>query len=76
MHRQSGERLPSDLTDAQWAHLEPLIPPADRSGRTAEAPQKDANFGQGAKSDRQLHGIINAHASPTVRAADPVIPGA
>src|ERR1700685_307277 len=33
IHRQSGERLPSDLTDAQWAHLEPLIPPADPGGR-------------------------------------------
>src|SRR5450759_3267331 len=32
IHRQSGERLPSDLTDAQWAHLEPLIPPADHGG--------------------------------------------
>ncbi len=32
-YRQSGERLPSDLTDAQWALLEPLIPPADPGGR-------------------------------------------
>jgi hypothetical protein len=31
--------------------------------------------GQGAESDRQLRGIINTHASPIVRAADPVIPG-
>ena len=33
IYRQSGERLPSDLTDAQWALLEQLIPPADPGGR-------------------------------------------
>ena len=25
-------RYPSDLTDAEWAHIEPLIPPAKRGG--------------------------------------------
>ena len=25
-------RYPSDLTDAEWAHIEPLIPPATRGG--------------------------------------------
>jgi transposase len=25
-------RYPSDLTDAEWAHVEPLIPPAKRGG--------------------------------------------
>ena len=32
-HRQSGHGFPSDLTDAQWARLEPLIPPAKTGGR-------------------------------------------
>ena len=31
-YRQSGAALPSDLTDAQWERLEPLIPAA-KSGR-------------------------------------------
>jgi Putative transposase of IS4/5 family (DUF4096) len=31
-YRQSGTALPSDLTDAQWERLEPLIPAA-KSGR-------------------------------------------
>ena len=35
-HRQaanrSGLRYPSDLTDEEWAHVEPLIPPAKRGG--------------------------------------------
>jgi len=29
---RSGLRYPSDLTDAEWAHVEPLIPPAKRGG--------------------------------------------
>ncbi len=28
-----GLRYPSDLTDAEWALIEPLIPPAKRGGR-------------------------------------------
>jgi len=36
-HRQSAERYgvryPSDLTDAEWALVEPMIPPAKRGGR-------------------------------------------
>ncbi len=29
-------RYPSDLTDAQWALIEPHIPPAKRGGRRRE----------------------------------------
>src|SRR6202161_3244840 len=32
-YRQSGAALPSDLTDAQWERLEPLIPAAKSGGR-------------------------------------------
>jgi len=36
-HRQRyerrGLRYPSDLTDPEWALIEPLIPPAKRGGR-------------------------------------------
>src|ERR1700690_75977 len=32
-HKQSGPGLPSDLTDAQWARLGPLIPAAKPGGR-------------------------------------------
>ena len=36
-HRQAaarrGLRYPSDLTDAEWALIEPMIPPARRGGR-------------------------------------------
>lgn len=39
-HRQRYERkdlrYPSDLTDAEWALIEPLIPPAKRGGRPRE----------------------------------------
>jgi len=29
-------RYPSDLTDEEWSHIEPLIPPAKRGGRDRE----------------------------------------
>src|SRR3954466_14371558 len=32
-YKRSDERYPSDLTDAEWSHLEPLIPPAKAGGR-------------------------------------------
>src|SRR4249920_2154847 len=39
-HRRAAERrglrYPSDLTDAEWALVEPLIPPAKRGGRRRE----------------------------------------
>ena len=39
-HRYSadrrGLRYPSDLTDAEWALVEPMIPPAKRGGRRRE----------------------------------------
>jgi transposase len=32
-HARDGLRYPSDLTDAEWALVEPFIPPAKRGGR-------------------------------------------
>jgi transposase len=32
-HAPRKGRYPSDLTDAEWALIEPLIPPAERGGR-------------------------------------------
>jgi transposase len=32
-YERSGLRYPSDLTDAEWALVEPLIPPAKHGGR-------------------------------------------
>jgi len=42
LYRQSGQGLPSDLTDAQWAHLERLIPPADPGGRPRKTDMRAA----------------------------------
>lgn len=33
IYERSGLRYPSDLTDEEWALVEPLIPPAKRGGR-------------------------------------------
>jgi len=32
-HDRAGLRYPSDLTDTEWALVEPFIPPARRDGR-------------------------------------------
>ena len=32
-HDRDELRYPSDLTDAEWAILEPLFPPPSRTGR-------------------------------------------
>jgi transposase len=32
-YQRKGLRYPSDLTDAEWALIEPMIPPAKRGGR-------------------------------------------
>ena len=32
-HDRAGLRYPSDLTDAEWALVEPFVPPARRGGR-------------------------------------------
>ena len=32
-HERAGLRYPSDLTDGEWALVEPFIPPAKRGGR-------------------------------------------
>ena len=33
---RKGLRYPSDMTDAEWALIEPLIPPGKRHGRHRE----------------------------------------
>jgi transposase len=42
IYRQCGEGLPSNLTDGQWARLEPLIPPAKPGGRPRETDMRAA----------------------------------
>ncbi len=32
-YERKGLRYPSDVSDAEWALIEPLIPPAKRGGR-------------------------------------------
>jgi putative transposase len=34
-------RYPSDVTDEEWKHLEPLIPPAKRGGRKREVDMRE-----------------------------------
>ena len=39
---RSGERYPSDMTDEEWARLEPLIPPAKPGGRPRATNMREA----------------------------------
>lgn len=45
-HRRSyarvGGRYPSDVTDDEWARLEPLIPPAKPGGRPRQTNMREA----------------------------------
>ena len=41
-YKQSGRGLPSDLTDAQWERLEPLIPAAKPGGRPRKTDMRAA----------------------------------
>jgi transposase len=41
-YKRSDERYPSDLTDAEWAHLAPLIPPAKPGGRPRDTDMREA----------------------------------
>ncbi len=36
LYERKGARYPSDLSDAEWALIAPLIPPAKRGGRRRE----------------------------------------
>jgi transposase len=41
-YRQAGDRVPSDLTDAEWARLAPLIPDAKPGGRPRKTDMRAA----------------------------------
>jgi transposase len=41
-YRQDGDRIPSDLTDAEWSRLEPLIPEAKPGGRPRKTDMRAA----------------------------------
>jgi putative transposase len=41
-YRRAGGRFPSDLTDAEWARLEPLIPAATPGGRPRKTDMRSA----------------------------------
>lgn len=41
-HRQTGIGFPSDLTDAEWDRLAPLVPPASPGGRPRKTDMRSA----------------------------------
>ena len=45
LYERRGPRYPSDLTDAEWALIAPLIPPAKRGGRPREVAVREVMNG-------------------------------
>jgi hypothetical protein len=45
---QQIARYPSDLTDDEWAHVEPLIPPAKRGGNKRHVEVREVECAPGA----------------------------
>ncbi len=41
LYERKGARYPSDLRDAEWALIAPLIPPAKRGGRRREVDERE-----------------------------------
>src|SRR4051812_50213748 len=41
LYERKGLRYPSDMTDAEWALIEPLIPPEKRPGRHREVVMRE-----------------------------------
>jgi putative transposase len=42
IYRREGKGYPTDLRDAEWARLEPLIPPARPGGRPRKTDMRTA----------------------------------
>ncbi len=40
-YHRDKQRYPSDLTEEEWSHVAPLIPPAKRGGRKREVVERD-----------------------------------
>ncbi len=53
---RSQLRYPSDLTDSEWAHVEPLIPPAKRGGNRRHVDVREVVNGLSTSSARAANG--------------------
>ncbi len=59
-------RYPSDLTDAEWAHIEPLIPPGKPGGGKRRVARRRA---RGYPRGDQRRDVHSEHRLPVARAA-------
>ena len=62
---RSRLRYPSDLTDAEWAHVEPLIPPAKRGGNRRHVNEREVVNG--------LMYVLSTGCQVTVRGRPPCL---
>ena len=51
---RSKLRYPSDLTDAEWAHVAPVIPPARRGGNSRHVDEREVVNGLDVYSEHGL----------------------
>jgi len=58
---RSGLRYPSDLTDAEWALIAPLIPPAKRGGRRREVNVREVVNGLPVGQRRRVRQCLSDH---------------
>ena len=58
LHARSGLALPTDLTDAEWRVLEPLLPPASVVGRPRKWPLRRIGCGAGLRAGRRHAGCV------------------
>jgi transposase len=72
--RHAGRSYPSDLSDAEWAVLEPLLPPPPRIGRPLKWPRRV--IAEAIDLLPRPFGLRVAHAAGTSRRADGSLPTA
>ena len=62
-------RYPSDLTDAEWAHIEPLIPPGKPGGGIPAGQARRRQTARRYPRGDQRRDVHSEHRLPVARAA-------
>jgi hypothetical protein len=66
-YKRDHLRYPSDVTDEEWAHIGPLIPPAKRGGRKREVDPRDVVDHSPGRA-RCCCALCGFHSTPTCEA--------
>ena len=55
--KRDKRRYPSDLTGEEWAHIEPLIPPAKHDGRKRKVDRREVVNGRSKRCKQRLRRV-------------------